>query len=560
MDKYTIYFLRSVWVLLLMVAAGCAIQNQPTGGPEDKTPPKVRKAKPENQMLYFDKKSITLGFDSYLGSVVFGKQLFISPLPKTPPKILVYDRRLIIQLQDSLAPNTTYVIAVSDVEDYFSKLKMDKPYIYAFSTGDFLDSLEVKGNVLSAETGKGEGEMTVLLYDETRVKNNEILGIQPNYIAKTDASGNFAFTNLRRTRYKLYAVKDADNSNSYNLPDERVAMDSTAWVSFADTSKTALKYLTSFKQDERPPFVRGYEWVGKNSLQIEVSETLLMDTLTVTISDTLGQQSSKADTAILLKGEKKTVFLLSHRAVNQVSNVKLRFMSDSLGNHADTVVRVYPKTPSFVKTYPLLKAPYWDYATKKLQVLFPDYPSDTLLKSVQMVDSTGKKIRFTPKLNANLLQIAIDTLLPDGRSLKLQITQKWMGKDSVFSWALRYPDPKLFGTLEGKVITDGYDGKIVWMLSTGGGKGGNEATVILGKERAFDLKYLTPGNYTAKVIFDTDGNGCWTPGSLAKNTMPEKVVVLPEPINIRANWDLTKFEIKTQGKAGDGGGKKGAGK
>lgn len=54
---------------------------------------------------------------------------------------------------------------------------------------------------------------------------------------------------------------------------------------------------------------------------------------------------------------------------------------------------------------------------------------------------------------------------------------------------------------------------------------------------------MLPGTYTVKVIFDKDGNGCWTPGLLKTGRLPEKIITVKETLNIRANWELDKQEI-----------------
>jgi hypothetical protein len=89
------------------------------------------------------------------------------------------------------------------------------------------------------------------------------------------------------------------------------------------------------------------------------------------------------------------------------------------------------------------------------------------------------------------------------------------------------------------VVTEDYQGKIILILSTGNAKEKTGKSYIF-FDRKFALKNILPASYTATVIFDKDGNGVWTPGSLIENRLPEKRVVVKEPILIRANWELTK--------------------
>lgn len=46
-----------------------------------------------------------------------------------------------------------------------------------------------------------------------------------------------------------------------------------------------------------------------------------------------------------------------------------------------------------------------------------------------------------------------------------------------------------------------------------------------------------PGEYTVRILYDDNGNGIWDSGNFRKNQQPEKVVPLPQSLNIRANWE-----------------------
>jgi uncharacterized protein (DUF2141 family) len=57
------------------------------------------------------------------------------------------------------------------------------------------------------------------------------------------------------------------------------------------------------------------------------------------------------------------------------------------------------------------------------------------------------------------------------------------------------------------------------------------------KGREWSQKMVSPGEYELRLLYDTNGNGKWDPGSYSKKIQPEKVIVLPQKIAIRANWD-----------------------
>lgn len=62
-----------------------------------------------------------------------------------------------------------------------------------------------------------------------------------------------------------------------------------------------------------------------------------------------------------------------------------------------------------------------------------------------------------------------------------------------------------------------------------------ESIVI--KQRDFYRKLYAPGEYSLKVLFDTNGDGVWTTGNYKKRLQPEIVRHLTKKLSIRANWD-----------------------
>jgi hypothetical protein len=49
---------------------------------------------------------------------------------------------------------------------------------------------------------------------------------------------------------------------------------------------------------------------------------------------------------------------------------------------------------------------------------------------------------------------------------------------------------------------------------------------------------LPPEKYTLRVIYDTNKNKEWDPGSFQNKTQSEEVIYFPKEIDVRANWDV----------------------
>lgn len=53
----------------------------------------------------------------------------------------------------------------------------------------------------------------------------------------------------------------------------------------------------------------------------------------------------------------------------------------------------------------------------------------------------------------------------------------------------------------------------------------------------FTLKLIPPGEYTLRMLDDTNQNGVWNPGNYMKKIQPEIVTDIPNKLSLRANWD-----------------------
>jgi uncharacterized protein (DUF2141 family) len=50
-------------------------------------------------------------------------------------------------------------------------------------------------------------------------------------------------------------------------------------------------------------------------------------------------------------------------------------------------------------------------------------------------------------------------------------------------------------------------------------------------------KFVNPGEYEIRILFDNNNNGKWDPGNYSKKLQPEKAITLKDRLAIKANWD-----------------------
>lgn len=224
MNRNSYIFSRWGWlgaVLLIGLVYACANRGYPEGGPKDTTPPQVISENPVSYSTNFNRKRIEIYFDEFVQLKDIDKKFIISPPQNKKPKVRLKGKYVQVEILDTLRPNTTYSL---DFADAISDNNEDNPlgyYRYVFSTGNVIDSLELAGNVVNAESGEPMKGVFVQLYSNA-ADSMPLLEL-PDYVALTDSAGFFRLTNLRDTTYRVVAVEDNNRDYKYTPESEMFA-------------------------------------------------------------------------------------------------------------------------------------------------------------------------------------------------------------------------------------------------------------------------------------------------------------------------------------------------
>jgi hypothetical protein len=238
-------FLLFISGIVLFSGSGCANIIPPQGGPRDTIPPVLVSAIPRDSTRNFHGNRITLLFNEYLNLQDVSNNLLFTPLFKTNPEVSVKAKTVTVRFRDTLAPNTTYVLnfgnAISDVNEN----NINRNFVYVFSTGPALDSLELSGKVIMAETGKTDSTLQVLLH--RNLADSAVVKERPQYVARVDRDGNFHFRNLPTGTFKIYALGNAGFTRQYLNKNQVFAFLDSAIVTGKDNN------LALYAYQETPP-------------------------------------------------------------------------------------------------------------------------------------------------------------------------------------------------------------------------------------------------------------------------------------------------------------------
>lgn len=221
---------------------GCASIGSPGGGLYDEKPPVLRSSDPADGATGVRKQKFTLRFDENIKLDNAMDKLTISPPQEKSPSILSNAKTLTIELVDSLKPNTTYTIDLGDAVQDNNEGNPMTGLSLTFSTGSYIDTLQLSGILLNAEdlepiTGAYVG--TYKVFDDGRLVQGDslhgidsIIALYPDSVfmlrpferaGKTDSEGRFKISGLGAGRYRLYALADGNTNYLYDLFTEDVA-------------------------------------------------------------------------------------------------------------------------------------------------------------------------------------------------------------------------------------------------------------------------------------------------------------------------------------------------
>lgn len=204
------------WVGALALALliyACANRGYPEGGPKDTTPPVVVGEVPVSYTKNFDKKRVDIFFNEFVQLKDVNEKFVFSPPLKKNPKVSLRGKYVQVSIPDTLRPNTTYSMDFADAIVDNNEGNPLGYYRYVFSTGDIIDTLEVSGNVVNAESYEPMVNILVGLYED-QADSVPLLQL-PDYIARTDSAGFFRLTNLRQAHYRVMAIEDKNKDKKY---------------------------------------------------------------------------------------------------------------------------------------------------------------------------------------------------------------------------------------------------------------------------------------------------------------------------------------------------------
>jgi hypothetical protein len=523
---------------VVLLLTGCAQMKPPTGGAQDVDAPVLLKSTPENFSTRFVSKSFVLEFNEFVQLKNIGQQLVVNPPMPVKPDFRLKGKKILVSIKSPLSENTTYVFNFGEAIVDLTEGNKAAGLQYVFSTGDFLDSLMVHGQVLNAFDRKPEENALVMLYSN----HSDTMPYKalPDYFGRTNKQGAFEINYIREGIYRAFVLKDENSNYKYNPPTEAMAfMDSLVTPGLADSTNLPL-FFNVFKEADTTQFIKDkvLNYFGKAQLVFnQPADSVSVKALS---------QDVKLITEKGVVGDTLFMWVSNKPELSQLEEIKL----------------VITATPNYTDTL------RWSFIKRRADASPKMKIKDNLLFNFDLYQPI--RLEFDHPLIAaksERIELYQDSTriefewreLASARKFEMHFNKKENTEYRVF-----IPDSTFFDlfnltndTLDKrvKVREERYYGNMALNLTFGhqepfilemlDDKGNLIHTLKPEKPGIINFNRMLPGNYSLRVIVDANQNGKWDTGNFKEKIQPEKVLVFESAVQIRSNWDLElSWELK----------------
>lgn len=276
--------LNALCVLLILLAAGCASDRPPSGGPAETPPLLLLESSVADSSTLVSPDRIRLTFSRQVDARKLLYALSITPDPGSY-HVTSNGRQADIHFFDPLEKERTYIIGIS------RKFGLSAPWKLAFATGSRLDTLAISGQAYSRHLAPaGDAFVIAWRMKEGAEPANELPDRSPDYLAEASASGSFTLANMAEGEYLLVAFSDRNGNMRWDRMSEPCAIPASLPVQ-AGTSEVALRVGGILG---RQPGILSCTPLDERHLQLTFGEPLAMDSFELAmlqlVRDADGQQ------------------------------------------------------------------------------------------------------------------------------------------------------------------------------------------------------------------------------------------------------------------------------
>lgn len=528
-----------VFCLLLL---NCSQPISPTGGKRDTIPPKLIKSIPINKLTNYKGRTVELEFDEYIVAENLQQKLLITPDAgeydfKSKPNSIK------ITFKKSLDSAKTYSLSFGDAIKDFAEKNPVQNLRLVFSTGQYIDSASVKGEIKDLLTNKPLLDVLVGMYPNSDTLNIE--KIKPAYFTRSDSAGRFSIENIKSDTYRLVAFDDKNRSLTYNPKAERIAYlrDSTILKDSMQISGVSLKV---FMANNTPAKVRNttprayYYSINydKGFINYKVKFDNPEDSIPHFQAGTnelrFYNTKNRKDTLVAKIMIRDSIGLVFEHTQ------KIKFREIKTGSkNADTNRDAFEMKTNFQPNEEIEPRLF------TLRLTFTKPLAEARLNQIQLFSDSTKAEKIQP---SDFIWENNNTILTLTRPIVAQRQLKiFLPKSTFFSvendtiperiYKLPIMEEENYGILEGEIR--GAKGKFIIELLD------EKFDVVksIANKTPYQFNYLKPATYSIRVIVDENSNGQWDTGDFKTKNLAEPIFFHPNPVKVKKNFVMSGIDI-----------------
>lgn len=435
--------LKGIHLVLLLffsifILSRCAKMVAPTGGPKDEEHPLIVKAEPPFNSVNFDQKKINITFNEFIQLKDLNSNLVVSPPMEEKPDVTIKGKTLEIELISELQDSTTYNLYFGNSVQDFNEGNPIENFEYVFSTGEYIDSLSIKGQVINSYNLLPEEGVFVMLYKD--YEDSVPLKQLPIHVSKTNKDGFFQINNISNNTFKLFCLRDANKNYLFDLPNEDIA--------FIDSLIT-FRLITETTIDT----------IYKTDTLTELNDTIFAQETKMSklISDTLiSAQETEQEDSLIADNEFVDSLELSQMEISDSLQI-----SDSLMNEEQQEIdTIIVHSRSYFPTYEFVFRLFTEYhelqylsnntrnTKQRIDIIFNKPIKDSIQFSVvdTVIDSKWF-LKETNATNDSITYWLTDSTLYNKERISFALTYQQEDSNMVYQWNtdtlnLRYTEPK----------------------------------------------------------------------------------------------------------------------
>lgn len=332
-------WVSTILCLSVLLIGSCATPSSPTGGPPDKTGPKIIRTEPETGTTNFSGRTITLHFSEFVQRSSLRQAIIVEPDIGIGYELDWGRKSVEIVFERDIPDLTTLIVTVgTDFKDMNGN-GMSQPQKIAVSTGPEIDKGKLFGKVIDAKTGEGTEGDRVLLY-----RKPVNLSEKANYIATTDTGGVFQFSYLREGTYKAFWVNDRNRNKIWEREQEQAQPFGQEFIELEEAAADTIGTVYTTSVDTTLPMLQGIGLFSSRRLRMRFSENIeLTDSAAISVTDTTGSVLGSATPLYVQPSVRYILFGHSQQSLSPNTSYSLRMSGivDAGGNQVAEINQTF---------------------------------------------------------------------------------------------------------------------------------------------------------------------------------------------------------------------------